>query len=388
MRTKLLSVTMLLVISFIFTGYQCSSTEITSARLYIQQKNYEKALEVIEKEISKNPKSDEGYYLKGLAYFSLENLPEMVTAFDKSLQISKKFQAEIEDIKLRAWVDSFNKGVALVKRGAQTQDQDSAKVFYDLAISSFESAALIEPDSSDAYNNIAIVYINQKKYQEAIEPYKKSLQLNPTEDAHIKLAELYYVLGVGHKNKFDNERASRDSVEAYKYFNSSIDVLEQGYKSYPKSVDIIKLLAELYSQTQQTTKGIATFKSAVDYNPDNAEYRFYYGYFLLTVGQYSDAVNELEKARQLDPKDTDILYTEAVAYFNWGIALRQEAEKLEKESPEANDKFNKAREILEDLIALKNDQAKYFNLAGKVYSLLGMTAEATAAFEKEDELRK
>ena len=30
----------------IFSGFQCSSTELTSARLYIQQKNFDKAIDV------------------------------------------------------------------------------------------------------------------------------------------------------------------------------------------------------------------------------------------------------------------------------------------------------------------------------------------------------
>ena len=38
-------------------AFQCSSTELTSARLYIQQKNYSKAIEVLEQEVAKNPKS-------------------------------------------------------------------------------------------------------------------------------------------------------------------------------------------------------------------------------------------------------------------------------------------------------------------------------------------
>ena len=65
MKHSKLFVLAFLMLSMVFVGYQCGSTEITSAKLYIQQKNYDKAIEVLQKEITKNPKSDEGYYLLG-----------------------------------------------------------------------------------------------------------------------------------------------------------------------------------------------------------------------------------------------------------------------------------------------------------------------------------
>ena len=37
----------------ILSGFQCSSTELTSARLYIQQKNFDKAIEVLKKDVEK-----------------------------------------------------------------------------------------------------------------------------------------------------------------------------------------------------------------------------------------------------------------------------------------------------------------------------------------------
>ena len=56
---------------FGFSAFQCSSTEITSAKLYLQQENYDKAKEVLQKEIEKNPQSAEGYYYLGLVNVQL-----------------------------------------------------------------------------------------------------------------------------------------------------------------------------------------------------------------------------------------------------------------------------------------------------------------------------
>ncbi len=112
---------LLIVISFIigmvFTGFQCSSTELTSAKLYIEQKNFDKALDMLQKDVEKNPKSDEGYFLMGHVYGELGEMEKMVASFDNSLSISDKFATKIGDQKAFHWANNFNKGVSNFQRG-------------------------------------------------------------------------------------------------------------------------------------------------------------------------------------------------------------------------------------------------------------------------------
>ena len=56
----------IILVALMFTGFSCSSSSLTGARLYMQQKKYDKAYEVLQKEISSNPASDEGWYLSAL----------------------------------------------------------------------------------------------------------------------------------------------------------------------------------------------------------------------------------------------------------------------------------------------------------------------------------
>nr|HRI46557.1 hypothetical protein [Ignavibacteriaceae bacterium] len=90
MKRILFPIIVVFSVMMVFTGFQCASTEITSAKLYINQKNWDKAINVLNKEIEKNPKSDEGYYLMGLVYSEKEDVDNTIKAFDNSLSISKK----------------------------------------------------------------------------------------------------------------------------------------------------------------------------------------------------------------------------------------------------------------------------------------------------------
>src|SRR5665811_1232220 len=100
--SKILVITALFL-GIIFTGFQCASTERTSAKLYIQQKNYDKALEVLKKDIEKNPQSDEGYFLMGDIYGEKGQYDQMVSSYNKSLAISKNFEKDITNKKIHYW---------------------------------------------------------------------------------------------------------------------------------------------------------------------------------------------------------------------------------------------------------------------------------------------
>ena len=102
---KALSILVLISMAIGLSAFACASTELTSAKLYVQQKNYDKAIEALEKEVAKNPKSDEGYYLLGYVNGEEGNLDAMVENFDKSLAISNKFDKNISDYNQFQWQD-------------------------------------------------------------------------------------------------------------------------------------------------------------------------------------------------------------------------------------------------------------------------------------------
>ena len=176
MQIKKLFPVLIFFIALLFSGFQCSSTELTSAKLYIQQKNYDKAIDALQKEVQKNPKSDEGYYLLGVVLGEKERYTEMVDAYSKSLAISNKFSENIVSSKKYFWANLFNRGVGYYQRGAKTADKDSVKLLYDKSIEAFNSAIEIEPDSADTYKNLAFVHMSAQDYDKAISPLEKLIE--------------------------------------------------------------------------------------------------------------------------------------------------------------------------------------------------------------------
>jgi tetratricopeptide (TPR) repeat protein len=373
--------------ALIFSGFQCSSTELTSAKLYIQQKNYDKALNTLHKEVAKNPKSDEGWYLLGNVYGELGKFDSLVIAYDKSLAVSKKYESEINQSKMYYWANSFNAGVSYFQRGNKATDKDSVKIYYDKSIDAFTTGTKLEPDSADTFKNLAFVYMSAGKNEEAIKPLKKLVQLNNELDGYKYLGQIYYTLGTMSKSAYSTSKDITDSLAANKYFNDAVDILEKGTKLYPNDSDLLKTLSASYVDIGKSDVALNSFKTLVEKEPDNKVYRYNYGVLLLGSEDYEMAVQEFQKAIDLDSTYTNAIYNLGITYVKWGSEMNKESLETEEYSDAYKEKFKAALPYLEKVTATEKSDAEAWELLGKVYSVLGMQDKAIDAFNHADQLR-
>ena len=380
MKQSKLFVIAFLMLSMIFVGYQCGSTEITSAKLYIQQKNWDKAIEVLQKDISKNPKSDEGYYLLGYVYGEQGNFEGLVENYDKSLAISQNFIKDISASRKYFWAQAFNRGVSLYQKGVKSTDEDSAKVYYDKSIADFKSALKIEPDSGDTYKNLAFVYLSKGDNTAAIEPLQKLVEREKALDGYKYLGEIYYVNGT-------NLNTAGKTEEAKVEFNKSIEVLEEGLKNYPDNPEMLVTLSTAYIGADRGTEAIDKYKKLVEAKPDEKNIRYNYGVLLLGAENFAEAETQFLKAIEIDPAYDNAIYNLGVTYLKWGTYLNKKADEEGKVSDEYKAKYQAALPYLEKAVQMEDANSQTWELLGRVYSVLGMQDDATNAFKKADEMR-
>ncbi len=385
-KTNILLVIALLT-GLVFSGFQCSSSELTSARLYIQQKNYKKAIDVLKKDIQKNPKSDEGWFLLGHTYGELGNMDSLLVGYDNSLAASNKFEKDINDSKIYYWANNFNAGVNLFQRGNKTSDADSAKIFFDKAIDAFNNAAMLEPDSADTYKNMAFVYMSSGRNKEAIKPFKQLVQLKQEIDGYRYLGDIYYSLGNEKNSDYALSGDVEDSLEAQEYYTDAINILEEGAKTYPDDGDILKTLSASYILVGKQDVALASFKSLVDREPDNKIFRYNYGVLLLESDDYKGAEKQFLKALEIDSDYESATYNLGITYVKWGIALKITEEETEKYIDEDIEKYELAVPYLEKVVETDPKNREIWEMLGKVYSFLNLKDKAMDAFNKSDELR-
>lgn len=385
-RRSIIVLTSLLLAFIALTGFDCASTEMTSAKLYLQQKNFDKAIDALNKEVAKNPKSDEGYYLLGYLYSERDEYDKMLDVFTKSLEVSKKYEKDISSIKKSAWAKSFNKGVNLFGKATSTT-KDSAQSYFKKSADAFLVAQKVEPDSILTYKNLAFVYFNLGREEDAVEPLKKLATKGKDPEGYRYLGEIYSNRGSNRMLAYAKSKAKDDSVQAMQDYDEAIKWLEDGRKIAPQNSEILRILANSYIGANKTQIAMNTFKEGVVQDPSNKLYRYNYGVLLLGANMYPEAEEQFAKALELDPEYLNAEYNLAVTYVKWGAAIQKKAEETQKNDPLALEKIRMALPHLEKYTEKKTDDASVWELLGKVYSYLSMTNEAKSAFDKADKLR-
>ncbi len=374
---KFLSIILLLSIALSFSAFQCSSTELTSAKLYIQQKNFDKALTSLKKEVEKNPKSDEGFYLLGYVLGEQGDIDAMLENFAKSSAISNKFSKQIAESRKYHWADSFNKGVQIFNSASKEGGSEKADGLFQQAIDKFIIATKCEPDSADSYNNLAFAYLNKGDRESAIEPFTKVIELKKAEAAYIQVGDFYLQKGLMLKSEDKTDEANEN-------FEKAIEILLKGKEVHPESGDILLLLSNSYIAANKLDVAKDAFQEGVKQEPENKLYRYNYGSLLLNANEFEEAAVQLKKALEIDSEYENAIYNLAVTYVKWGAIIREEAEAQDIKSDEYKTKFEAALPLLEKYLSIKEDEGAVWDLLGKVYANLGMTDKSKEAFEKAD----
>jgi len=371
-----------------FTAFQCASAELTGAKLYINQKQYDKAKESLLREVQKNPTSDEGWYLLGVIYGEEGNFPPMLDAFNNSLKASKKYEPQIKDSRQYYWATSFNKGVIYFNNATKSTVEDSVKQFFAKAEEQFNNAIACEPDSIISYQNLAYVYLNQNKIDDAIVPLEKMTKIGTSPEAFSMLGQIYTESGNVLMDKFKENKDKADSVKANEWFDKAINILVKGKAKFPDDGEILLRLSNAYIAANKLDVAMVAFKEGIEREPNNQYYHYNYGVLLLSANRYGEAEVEFRRAIEIDPEYINATYNLGVVYVRWGTELREKSEAEGKEDLAYQEKFRSAIPLMEKYLEKNPQEAVIWELLGKIYANLGMTQKSKEAFEKADLLRK
>lgn len=383
----------IILVALVTPGFQCSSAEMTSARLYLQRSDWENAEKSLEKELANNPQNEEAWYLLGRVKSEKKDFASMNEAFDKALSISKAHAQEIQMTQQSFWSQYFNRGVSYYAKG-----QDSAK-YFDHSIDAFRTAIVINPDSAATYKNLGFSYLAKGDAEGAIKPLQEVLKRENDAQAAKLLGEIYYDMGVRHRNAFEAQEAGKvDSSEyrsAMANFNESIMYLEKARSVDPQDEVVMTVLMNAYIAVNRIDEAREQFRQGAELHPENQYYQYNYGVLLLKENNYAEAIRRFQMAITVDPKYENALYNLGVAYVNWGVEMREAAEaEVQKKGRGAKineaykEKFKGALPHFQEVLKLRPDDAELLEQLGRVYANLNMQSEARDAFDKADKIRR
>ena len=386
--TRMAMLTLVLV-GMATMGFQCSSPNITSGKLYLQQyqssKNKEKldkAEEAFQKEVTQKPNSSEGWYWLGHVYAEKKEYRQLQESWAKAEKLGGKSTAEIDQYRVLYWGQSFNYGANTLKKA---QIAKNAKL-YEQAAEAFEAATLLQADSSAKYNAyvyLAFSLMGMEKFDEAKAPLQKQIDTNPSPEAYSALGQL---MGIEANTL---KKDGKEEAAAAKY-DETLTLLNRAITDFPNNADLNNELLNTYIAADRVTEAVDKFSSYADNNPKDASAQYAAGTAMLQVKKYEEATGFLARAVALEPQNASALYNLCVGYLRWGIGIRDADDSTDPDATQKDYKtiIEKSLPHMKSLLDIQPDNASNWDLAGKIYATIGMTKEAQEAYEKADELRK
>ncbi len=386
-RSFILVIGMMVFVSF------SNAQHLTSAKLYLNLKQYDRAEASALKAVDKDPGDEEAWFVLGKISYELQKYIQMLGAFDKASAIdSTEYKTEIQAYRLKVWADSYNAGIKYYNRGRDTTS------FFQTAIEQFKTAILAIPDSTRTYYILALTYYGNKQSDEAIKTLNKSLEKDPKKPEELKL------LGQLHLQIAREKTDAKDSVGAKSEFTAALTAFEKLYELDRSNRDNIMTLIELYERLGMSEKSLTLTRDAVASDPTNPSFRYVYGVYFIKQEKYAEGIEQLSKVEQAGTDSTNPIYPDAVynlgvAYLNWGVSMKKESEnkaeaaakakkKDHKEDVSYKEKFNMARVYFEKTAGLRPNDPVIWQQLAKLYAVLNMSKEAKKAYEKFDELNK
>ncbi|HPN64463.1 MAG TPA: tetratricopeptide repeat protein [Candidatus Goldiibacteriota bacterium] len=263
-------------------------------------------------------------------------------------------------------------------------------------------------DDAVSLNNLGVYHYSKGMYQEAIENFKKAIELNPNYvQARENLKSVNKQTGIYDRAILAYRKAvqfySEDPETYYNLGNAlsytgeyqeSLKLLSRALELNPEHLLARNLMGVIYKNTGEYDKAEEVFKKALEKYPNYAEIRNNLGETLYKKGFYEEAEAELKKAVQINKEY-------ALAYYNLSfvygeLSKDEEAQMCYNRAVELNPSFVQSNKTLviehfdeksqkrEKFVESMNEDRKeeaYYNLA-RVNKMKGYTDDAIREIKK------
>lgn len=346
---------------------------ILMGRIDLSEENYSDAMYNFNKAIIAKPNDFEGYFLRGIAKYSLNDYIGAVNDFTKTLEIhplyvrAYHYRGIVND-RLGNYADAkkdYTKAISLDPYDAELHiAMGSTKLHlneFENAIASFDTAIIINPNNANAYinrgiakrylNNLddaivdlnkavyydlfniealvrrGIIQMEREQYQDALLDFNNALKLdNNNPIIFFNRGTVYLNIGDTISALKDYERVNNlDERNALTYFNRAI----------------------IYGQLKENDIALALFNKVVEINPKNIYGYFNRGILHYKMDELDNAENDFSKVIELFPDYVDAWVNRSIVRYEKGDTKGADADRF------------KSREIIELISNNKNVDSIY-----------------------------
>jgi len=353
-----------------------------------QQNKFEEAEKLFAQALELFPSNAEGLY-----YYSVSCLQQM--KFDQGVQLLKRTEEVSNALKSLSTAPPaagqkpaqnpyeriYDSVEQLLKKIPEIKGENALKQRkYDDAIADFSEAVKNNPNSAEDYANLAIALGNAKRYDEALPPIEKAIQMKPEEKGYVTLRD--DIVSRKQNAEIDKAQAllnegktllqSGDAAGSLKKFEEAKALVPQDKQS-PLWLQIARAQAKL----NQPDVAVASFKKSIELAPEDkaSEFRRAFAQYYLDANKYEEAVNVLADIKEAGSKSPEQVLVDLAATSRDREPKLAEAalERVIKINPanadayfdlgqmyyaDGKEKDSRAKELLTKFVGIGKDSAK------------------------------
>ncbi len=308
------------------------------------------------------------YYLKGMDYFwkgSQKDLDLALQMFDEALAIDSGYALAYSGIG-EVYATKYNYQRTLDWR--------------DKAEKMAQKALALDPELAEAHLTLGRVYDFEKKYTEAIEEFKKVIELRPNNnDAQRRIGYVYqndlydYPKALASFQKAleirptdaKSYRGMGSSYTSMRRYDEAIKFIQKGLEISPDDIYLLTFLADAYRYQRKFDEALNIYYKAVKYYPDDPTVSFYLGgWICYSKKEYAKAIEIFEKSIRQGMSEFMVLVYIGSAYQHKGDRMN------------AKIFFDSSVTACKKVLEKEPGNAWVFSQLGLTYALIGKEKES------------
>lgn len=298
MKFKPILLTLIAIVSISIASFaqpqDKQSYNFTRALEEAKKGNNADALDYLSKEVSENPNNGYAHMTMAILQADAENYNEAMTSINFAI---KKLPKKDKEYTGRAYASRAH----LYAIAGDTIT----------ALADFDKAIRINPDDEDVQEALGQMLYELKRYDEADNAYRRIIAINPTSVmGYMGLGRDAYAMGA-----FEEAIRQYDNViKMYDDYSSGYAFRAESYLKLGKYLEAINDITKSLSidndakahhylfefPDNQTTLIVTKLKGMAVKNPHDAEWWYYIGQLYNSKKMYSDAIEAVRKAYDID----------------------------------------------------------------------------------------
>lgn len=381
---------LLLAMVAITLGVSAQTMKVQSAYADWQNNRLKNAITNIEEACVHEKTKDDAktWYYAGAIYARVVEISQSENKADQKILKKQKIEEPIASL--------AEKSQKALLKAIEIEKKNGTNEFISLANGTLNVVA-------SYFSNETVNAFNAEKYEDAIKYAEKAVESAQAANYKEALEQSKYVMALSYEVLKNTEKANelyRELIkantkkpdvyikifaanQAEKQTDKAINVLKRGVKNLPDNAQLKALLASTYLQAGQQAEADKLIQALLALG-EKVEVFNYVGDIYRDASNIEKAEEYYQKSLTLDPAQTDAYFGIASTYFNKGIDVLKEADKVPlddmtgKYDQLKNQAFDFFKKAIPNYQKVLEKQPKHFQTLKalrNIYSLLGMKAE-------------